>query len=80
MKKITLEPEFPPVRISTDEKVYRIIVKGGPMVYKDIGLETGMRSGGNLSNSLNALVFRKLILKRLCECKMHNIYDVVKQK
>ncbi len=78
MKRITLEPEFPPPRMSTDEKIYRVIKKHGPLVYKDIGLQTGLKTGGNMSNSLSTLAFKKLIIKRKCECGMHNIYEVIK--
>ncbi len=78
MKKITLEPEFPPPRISTDEKIYRVILKHGPLVYKDIGLKSDLKTGGNMSNSLNTLIYKNLIIKRKCECGMHNIYEVIK--
>ena len=78
MKRITLEPSFPPPRISTDERIYKALKLRGPLVYKDIGLESGLKTGGNMSNSLDTLVFKKLILKRKCECGMHNIYEVVK--
>jgi hypothetical protein len=80
MKKITLQPEFPPAKITIDEEIYTIIKEHGPITHSRITDKLTRRSGGNVSSAIKNLILRKLISKRKCECTMHDVYEMVNSK
>lgn len=79
MKKVTLEPEFPPAKITIEEEIY-IALKAGPLTPVGLTDKTSRKSGGNVSAATKQLLLKKIIKKRRCECGMHDIYEIVKQK
>lgn len=77
-KKIVLEPNFPPPKITIQEEVYTAVKNHGPLTASGIAEKITRRSGGNVSSATKDLVRDGLINKRKCECKTHFIYEIVK--
>ena len=76
-KTIVLKPEFRKPEISMEEKIYNSI-KSGHKSQRDIARNTGVRTGGTMSRILELMCRKGYILRRECECCMHEIYDIVK--